>query len=63
MPRAAVSSLTWETLEGPARWPDRICLLKRLMLHEGSSFQRMLIAHCSDQVCSTIDLPGINGLI
>lgn len=33
------------------------------MLHEGGSFQRVLIARCSDQVCSTIDLGRINGLI
>lgn len=33
------------------------------MLHEGSSFQRVLIARCTDQVCSTIDLSRINGLI
>lgn len=47
----------------PGQWPHWICLLKRLMLHEGSSFQRVLIARCTDQVCSTIDLSRINGLI
>lgn len=47
----------------PGQWPHWICLLERLMLHEGSSFQRVLIACCTDQVCSTIDLGRINGLI
>lgn len=47
----------------PGQWAHWICLSERLMLHEGGSFQRVLIARCSDQVCSTIDLGRINGLI
>lgn len=47
----------------PGQWAHWICLLERLMLHGGGSIRRVLIARCSDQVCSTIDLGRINGLI
>lgn len=36
---------------------------RRLMLHERKRLQWLLIAHCADQLCNSIDLPGINGLI
>lgn len=40
-----------------------ICPARRLMLHERKRLQRLLIAHCADQLCNSIDLTGINGLI
>lgn len=47
----------------PGQWAHWICLLEHLMLHEGSSFQRVLIARRGDRLCSTIDLSRINRLI